>query len=238
MRCRSGSRSTAFSWTPPTRTAATFGWDIDTGSTHVPDGTYLISVTAFDAEGIPGPTRSRTMRLNRDAPAAPADVFGGWNPRADFTTAHDIVEIQWARNTEPDVIGYRVYRAGRRRARARLRLHDQPAHGPHADRVSRHEPARRRDRSTTTWWPWTRIRAGGAPREGAHSATLTATRATTKPNQPPTLSAMRTTTRSCSRWDAAPAPTPPYSGSDMIFYRVYRDGTAIGTASPARAWTR
>jgi len=29
-------------------------------------------------------------------------------------------------------------------------------------------------------------------------------------------------------WAAAPAPTPPYSGSDIIFYRVYRDGTAIG----------
>ena len=25
-----------------------------------------------------------------------------------------------------------------------------------------------------------------------------------------------------------PAATPPYSGSDIIFYRVYRDGKAIG----------
>ena len=75
-----------------------------------PDGTYVVSVTAFDLEGTPGPTRSRTIRLNRDVPARPQDVFGGWNPRIGFSDVNDIVEIQWARNVEPDVTGYRVYR--------------------------------------------------------------------------------------------------------------------------------
>jgi hypothetical protein len=29
-------------------------------------------------------------------------------------------------------------------------------------------------------------------------------------------------------WPDAPAAVPPYSGSDVSFYRVYRDGTLIG----------
>ena len=35
-------------------------------------------------------------------------------------------------------------------------------------------------------------------------------------------------TTSCSAGTPAPAPTPGYSGDGMIFYRVYRDGKAIG----------
>ena len=37
-------------------------------------------------------------------------MFGGWNPRIGFSDVNDIVEIQWSRNNEPDVKGYRVYR--------------------------------------------------------------------------------------------------------------------------------
>jgi prepilin-type N-terminal cleavage/methylation domain-containing protein len=207
-------------------TAATFGWDIDTGSTHVPDGTYLISVTAFDAEGIPGPTRSRTMRLNRDAPAPPADVFGGWNPRADFATSHDIVEIQWARNTEPDVIGYRVYRKAGDVLVPGCDFTSNPVTDPtQTDCRDTSPPAG----ATIDYYVVALDRdTAGAMRQGGHSATLTATRATTQPNQPPNLTATQDDDTVVLLWDASPAPTPPYSGSDVIFYRVYRDGTTIG----------
>jgi prepilin-type N-terminal cleavage/methylation domain-containing protein len=89
-------------------TSYLFTWDIDSGGRHVPDGTYVVSVTAFDVADTPGPTRSLTIRLNRDVPLAPQDVFGGWNSRIGFSDANDIVEIQWARNDEPDIKGYRV----------------------------------------------------------------------------------------------------------------------------------
>lgn len=209
-------------------TAATFGWAIHTGSTHVPDGTYLISVTAFDAEGIPGPTRSRPMRLNRDAPAAPADVFGGWNSRAAFATAHDIVEIQWSRNTEPDVIGYRVYRET---ATGDVLVNGcdfttNPVTDPSATECRDMSPPAD---PTINYYvvALDQDPTDGTPRQGTHSATLTATPATTKPNQPPTLSAVADDDSVALSWGAAPAPTPPYSGSDVIFYRVYRDGTTI-----------
>jgi prepilin-type N-terminal cleavage/methylation domain-containing protein len=206
-------------------TAATFGWDIHDGNTHVPDGTYLISVTAFDAEGIPGPTRSRTMRLNRDAPAAPADVFGGWNSRADFTTAHDIVEIQWARNTEPDVLGYRVYRAAGDVIVPGCDFTTNPTTDPTVTECRDMSPPAG---ATIDYYVVALDHdTDGVRREGAHSATVTATRATTKPNQPPTLTAIADDDTVVLTWGASPAPTPPYSGSDVIFYRVYRDGTTI-----------
>jgi prepilin-type N-terminal cleavage/methylation domain-containing protein len=207
-----------------TATSATFAWHIDSAGTHVPDGTYIVSVTAFDAEGTPGPTRSRTIRLNRDAPAAPQDVFGGWNSRADFTDAQDIVEIQWVRNTEPDVTGYRVYRQtasgdeivpGCDAASDPTFTECRDLNPPAGASIDYYVVALDQNPSTL------------APREGAKSATLTAVRANTKPNQPANLSAIQDGDSVVLTWADAPAATPPYSGDAVIFYRVYRDGIAI-----------
>jgi prepilin-type N-terminal cleavage/methylation domain-containing protein len=207
-----------------TSTNATFGWDIDSGGTHIPDGTYIVSVTAFDVEGTPGPTKSRTIRLNRDVPAAPQDVFGGWNPRSDFTDYQDIVELQWSRNTEPDVTGYTVYR--------KTASGDEVV--PGCD--SKADPTFTQCRdlnppagATIDYYivAWDQDPSTGAPRQGAQSATLTATRATTKPNQPANLSAIQDDDSVVLTWAAAPDMVPPYPGSPVIFYRVYRDGIAI-----------
>jgi prepilin-type N-terminal cleavage/methylation domain-containing protein len=208
-----------------TSTTATFTWDVDTASVHVPDGTYVVSVTAFNAESVPGPTRSRTIRLNRDLPAAPQDVFGGWNPRADFTDVQNIVEIQWARNTEPDVTGYRVYRKTASGDEV-VPGCDKPTEPSFTDCRDVNPPTgatiqyyvKALDENPST----------GALREGTASAILTATRATTKPNQPATLTIDEDGDAALLDWADAPDATPPYSGSPVIFYRVYRDGTAIG----------
>jgi prepilin-type N-terminal cleavage/methylation domain-containing protein len=205
-----------------TSTSASFAWHIDSAGTHIPDGTYIVSVTAFDAEGTPGPTKSRTIRLNRDAPVAPDDVFGGFNPR--WGDATDIVELQWSRNTEPDVTGYRVYR--------KLGSGDQvvpgcdePTKPTFTDCIDHNPPAG----ATIEYYvvALDQNPSTGAQREGAKSATLTATRATTKPNQAATLSAVQDDDSVVLVWDDAPAFTPPYTGSPVIFYRVYRDGTTL-----------
>jgi hypothetical protein len=189
----------------------------------VPDGTYNVSVTAFDAEGTPGPTRSRTIRLNRDTPAAPGDVFGGFNPRAWATDATDIVELQWARNTEPDVTGYRVYRHTGS-GDVVVPGCDKPGEPQFTACIDFTPPAG----ATIDYYVVALDQApDGTQREGAKT-TLTATRATTKPNQPGTLSAIPDGDSVVLTWTAAPAATPAYPGSDIIFYRVYRDGIAIG----------
>ena len=206
-------------------TSATFDWDIDSGGTHVPDGTYVVSVTALDKEGVPGPARSRTIRLNRDVPTAVQDVFGGWNPRIGFSDAHDIVEMQWSRNIEPDVTGYRVYRKigtswsivpGCDYATVPTQTECRDMNPPSGATIDYYVVALDED-------PF-----GGSPREGAPSATLTAVRANTQPNQAPSLTATLDGEDVVLTWPDAPAVTPPYSGSDVSFYRVYRDGTLIG----------
>jgi hypothetical protein len=206
-----------------TSPTATFTWKIDSGGQHIPDGTYLVSVTAFDAEGTPGPTRSRNIRLNRDTPSPPDDVFGGFNPRAWGPDATNIVELQWSRNNEPDVTGYRVYRTS---GNVLVPGCDKPAdptftecrdlNPPAGATIQYYVVALDQDPST------------GAKREGAKT-NLTATRATTKPNQPVMLSAIADDDSVVLTWDDAPAPSPNYSGSSIIFYRVYRDGKAIGS---------
>jgi prepilin-type N-terminal cleavage/methylation domain-containing protein len=208
-----------------TSTSATFDWDISTGGTHVPDGTYVVSVTALDKEGVPGPTRSRTIRLNRDIPSAPQDVFGGWNPRIGFTDVNDIVEIQWGRNIEPDVTGYRVYRElatgwqlvpGCDYTTVTTQTECRDLNPPAGATINYYVVALDED-------PFS-----GAPREGQPSATLTAVRANTQPNQPLTLTATQDGEDVVLTWPDALLALPPYSGDGIIFYRVYRDGKKIG----------
>ena len=205
-----------------TSTSATFTWHIDSAGTHIPDGTYIVSVTAFDAEGTPGPTKSRTIRLNRDAPVAPQDVFGGWNSR--WGDATDLVELQWVRNTEPDVTGYRVYR--------RTASGDEVVPGCDEPTKPTFTDCRDLNPPTSMTIDYYVVAldqnpSTGLPREGDKSLILTATRATTKPNQAATLSAVQDDDSVVLVWDDAPAFSPPYTGSPVIFYRVYRDGTAL-----------
>jgi prepilin-type N-terminal cleavage/methylation domain-containing protein len=203
--------------------SATFDWDIDSAGHHVPDGTYIVSVTAFDKEDVPGPTRSRTIRLNRDIPVAPQDVFGGFNPRIGFTDVNDIVEIIWGRNTEPDVTGYRVYREA---GATDLLICDYATNPQQTECRDMSPPAT----PTIDYYvvaidenPFT-----GAPREGSPSGLLTAVRANTQPFQPLTLTATQDGEDVVLTWPDSLPTLPPYSGSDVIFYRVYRDGIAIG----------
>jgi prepilin-type N-terminal cleavage/methylation domain-containing protein len=202
---------------------ATFDWDIDSGGHHVPDGTYNVSVTALDKEGVPGPTRSRTIRLNRDIPSRPEDVFGGFNPRIGFTDANDIVELQWARNTEPDVTGYRVYREAGATDVLVCDYADVPTQTECRDMNPPGDPTIDYYVVALDEDPFS-----GGSREGAPSATLTAVRANTQPNQPLTLTATQDDDSVVLTWPDALPVLPPYSGSNVIFYRVYRDGKLIG----------
>jgi prepilin-type N-terminal cleavage/methylation domain-containing protein len=95
------SGSSATSWA--------FDWTI--GALDTPpftlDGTYLVSAQAFDSRGVPGEARSVSVHLNRRIPYEPTGVKLGRNDRFG-----GIVDLDWSRNAERDVIGYRVYRVG------------------------------------------------------------------------------------------------------------------------------
>jgi hypothetical protein len=201
-------------------TSWSFSWRINGGPDgHVPDGTYVISVTAFDAEDRPGVTRSRTIRLNRDVPSKVENVFGGWNARLN------IVDLQWTRNVEPDILGYRVYRrtgsnpwelvpgcSFDAKPDATTCSDESPPAGTAIDYrvVALDEDPFSQD-----------------PREGVEWDVLVATRSANQPNSPASLTATVQDADVLLTWPTADPFTPPYTGSTVIFYRVYRGGTQL-----------
>jgi Tfp pilus assembly protein PilV len=82
-------------------TSFTFTWDL----AGVVDGTYLVTVDAFDRYGESGASRTMTVKINRSQPAAPPNVRGSRNP-----LWNNLVELEWDPSPERDVIDYKVFR--------------------------------------------------------------------------------------------------------------------------------
>jgi prepilin-type N-terminal cleavage/methylation domain-containing protein len=209
-------------------TRSSFNWQINGGpSGRLPDGTYVISAVAFDDRGRSGPTRSRTIRLNRDLPPPPADTRGGWN------ALRSVAEIEWNRNNVPDVIGYRVYRqAGT--AEPELvpgcDFLDKPDQTSCVDVSPPDEPLIQYFVVGLDDDPDT-----GEPREGPTSARVLAVRSDNQPNAPTLLTASASGTDVLLGWNVPAAVDPAYPGSDVAFYRIYRDGTTIANRRGIRA---
>ena len=94
-----------------------FSWNIGTVGTapYTTDGTYRVSAQAFDTRGVPGESRSVIVHLNREIPYAPSNLVLGHNEQHG-----GIVDLDWSRNPERDVLGYRVYRVGLLGARTQI----------------------------------------------------------------------------------------------------------------------
>jgi Tfp pilus assembly protein PilV len=86
----------------------TFSWPI----TGLSDGTYQVSAQAVSAAGVYGPPISIPVTLIRGVPVAPKPVKGGFNKVYKGGVLSEVAEFQWPANTERNVIGYRVNRAG------------------------------------------------------------------------------------------------------------------------------
>jgi prepilin-type N-terminal cleavage/methylation domain-containing protein len=96
----------------------TFDWPV--GPAAVPgdaldpstllDGPYLVGAEAFNKYGVSGPSRSLTIRLNRSLPLLPAGLAAGRSgDPSDLDT--QIVNLEWLKNPERDIVRYRVFRA-------------------------------------------------------------------------------------------------------------------------------
>jgi type II secretory pathway pseudopilin PulG len=205
-------------------TTWTFTWNIS----GVSDGTYLIGVRAFDAQGRSGATRTRTITLNRNVPAKPGGFAAGRNG--------SIVDAEWLANSERDIVGYRVYRSVSGGAFAQVTGTCSSATGAVTTKTACYDAAppagnvvyvvRALDRDTA-----------GALREGPSSDPITVT--DTNPAPPPLAAITRTSSGAnvILSW-AVPAGSPA-----PAFYRIYRDGvlysdrydrTGTGTAT---SWT-
>ena len=206
------------------RTAWSFNWNIGTVGTGnwTVDGTYTANAQPFDSRGVPGERRAATVLINRRVPLAPQNLQGG---RSD---AHGgVVELEWTRNPERDIIGYRVYRTGSTNIRARicpppsagegavitgtsctdLDPGNMPLHHVYAiDRPTLGNPA-------------------SGTREG-DSAAITVGGSGLRPEPPTAIVGQIVNGRVSLVW------TPPV-GLPPIFYRIYRNGVRIDRTATA-----
>lgn len=185
-------------------TTWSYSWPIDA----LPDGSYLLSARAYDAQGRPGAVRSLTVTLNRFLPMAPSGLAAGRNG--------SVVEAEWLGNQERDVVGYRLYRGSAVVASCSAvdTTSCQDVAPPGLDQVSYALRALDRD-------------LGGALREGAASAAVIVTQGNQRPNPPTGLTLTANAQGDAVLNWSAPVPGDPDSGDAISFYRIYRDGTLI-----------
>ena len=200
-------------------TAWSFTWPLGAvstgsspGSGEVVDGSYLVGLKAYDANGQFGQPRSLTMLINRRAPYAPQGLLAGRNG--------DTVELEWQPSPERDVEVYRGYRASGSSwvlvcTTTSTRCQDTAP------------PARGTISSPLPPLKYTVVAVDRDPaealREGALATTASASETNRAPYAPTNLSATSQGGTTVLTW-TAPALGDPDVGDSVHHYAIYRDG--------------
>lgn len=200
-------------------TSFTSTWDIGTtGSrltSEVLDGAYQITAQPFDDRDIAGEVKRANVVLNRRSPYAPTAFAGGHDTRLDGW-----VDLQWSPNRERDILGYRVVRAGLFSDVQVCPAQDDGAMLPATTTSCA-------DRDPPLLGATYRLvaidRAPDNQLRDGERATLVVGLPGVSPAPPSALAVQTVDEQPKLTW-AAPA-----SGS-VSFYRIYRDGTAVGYA--------
>lgn len=192
----------------------TISWPIGTAgaSGSVLDGTYTVNAQPFDTRGVPGDTRPAVVQINRSLPFAPTGLAGGRNTAFGPT----VVDLEWNGNLEKDIIGYRVYRGTTlvcgTAATPLNALSCSDSNAPGSGTLQYTVVAVDRTDIANT---------ASAMREGAASATLSVGAASTALAKPTGLAVTVVGNLAHLAW------TAPATGT-VAFYRIYRDGKALG----------
>lgn len=196
-------------------TAWTYTWAlgaVSSGTTpntgEVLDGSYLVGLKAFDANGQFGQSRALTIVLNRRAPYPPSGLRAGRNGAA--------ADLDWQPSSERDVELYRGYRqtatGWTQVCETATDACTDPA-PPAVGTLSYVVVALDRD-------------TAGGLREGARSTVATAPLLNRPPGAPTGLALNVAGGARVLTW-SAPALGDPDLGDAIDHYVVYRDGTAV-----------
>jgi type II secretory pathway pseudopilin PulG len=198
--------------TTPTANGSTgLAWQFDWPIAGLDDGAYIIGAEAFDQYGVSGPHREETVVLNRFKPQQPQRIAGGRNQ-------FGAIEIEWAANTERDIVGYQVFRSGASSpvcpiASLKLNTSCVDSSAPSGGSLE--------------YWvvAYDTNPSDGSLRAGDESTHLTVTSGDNAPPFAPTgLSAVRDAAGNVTLTWNRPSPDDPDAGDRIDFYRVYRDG--------------
>ena len=205
-----------------------FSWQIgtvgafscSTAATWTLDGIYRVNAQAFDERGIPGDLRTKTVNLDRSAPAPPCGLTGGRNGT--------VMELQWLANPERDIKGYQVYRR-----KMGVETFDPIVCSltTKTECVDENPPAA--DLSVTYYV----VAIDGGDRRGQSADKTFAPTANVPPLSPSQLTGSIVDGQPTLTWTAATDPD-----GTIQFYRVYRGGTALAnrygaTSGPQLSFT-
>ncbi|MEZ0292536.1 MAG: prepilin-type N-terminal cleavage/methylation domain-containing protein [Solirubrobacteraceae bacterium] len=223
-----GTRQTgAVTQNGPTGLAWRFDWNMKT----LDDGAYVIAAEASDVYGVSGPGRQETIVLNRFVPRAPKQVTGG---RTGFGT----VELEWTANSERDVVGYQVFRVGAPTPVCEITTQKLDTFctdtSPPSDATLEYY-VRYYDKDTS-----------GNLRASADSTHLLVTKDNTAPFEVTGLTLQTLASGDTKLTWSRAVPEDPDAGDSVSFFRIYRDGTALGdryeryfdgNGTPSVTWT-
>ncbi|MDQ3642986.1 MAG: prepilin-type N-terminal cleavage/methylation domain-containing protein [Actinomycetota bacterium] len=196
-------------------------WSCSTRPDWQVDGAYVLNAQAFDSRGIPGDLKTKTVTLDRSDPAPPCGLKGGRNG--------SIFDLEWSPNPERDIKGYEVYR---RRIGAEAVDPIVCSLTTRTECIDEGPPAT----SISPVSYYVVAMDGGGP--GGQSADESFPQgANLPPSVPPQLNASIVDGQPVLTWTAATDPD-----GTIQFYRVYRDGTALGdrygaTSGPQLSFT-
>jgi hypothetical protein len=208
------------------RTAWTWNWPIGTAGTGTPrvdwvvDGAYTIDAQPFDSRGVPGEARVATVLLNRIAPLAPASVRGGRSGGGSGSS--NLVEMDWPQNIERDVIGYRVRRVFPDAAPVPICPPSNTAVIASLECADSSPPSGSLRYEVVAVDRTDLAVSNSTPREGT-ARTLSVGSSAGYRLDRPTITAVGTVNGKPELTIAPPADSN--GGADVLFYRIYRDGT-------------
>ncbi len=102
-----GSKQSSWNGSAPSGTTWTSNvWSLS----GLSDGTYTIGAQAEDSSGVDGPGVTMAVRLIRNVPSAPTVTGDGFNTNFMVSgSATNVAEFQWNSNPELNVVGYNLY---------------------------------------------------------------------------------------------------------------------------------
>ena len=213
-----------------------FTWDLEDPN-FFPDCTYVVGAEAFDEDGRSGAPKAVTVVVNRSRPVAPLVFEGGRNGNVSTPGVH-MVDLEWQRGPECDVLGYRVYREllgdG---IFTQITCSGQAQPDYHVgltcldDTAPAGVPLRYEVRAVDTL-------PGGGIGEGPAAGPISIAEGNNAPDPPTNLSACLGGMPGCVEANGESAsdgvtvltwtapPSPDGDGDNIYFYRIYRDGVA------------
>ncbi|MEA2156945.1 MAG: hypothetical protein QOE11_3085 [Solirubrobacteraceae bacterium] len=205
-------------------TSFTTTWNIGSSGSgsETLDGSYEISALPFDDRDIAGEAKRAQVVLNRRHPYAPPSLAGGHDRRVD-----DWVDLQWTPNSERDILGYRVMWAGPDGTVANgddTQVCPSPSAGTMLDTSATSCADLNPPSGSTTYYIVAVDRAPDNQLRDGDRRAIVISSAGGQPHAPTgPLTVQTVDNQPKLSWNA------PSSGS-VSFYRIYRDGTAVGYA--------